>query len=302
LKSSLSSKTFAFQGGQVVNFKDKVFLVTGGGAGIGLAIAEAVGAMGASVVLAEVNAENLRTAGHALRAAGVEVTALQADVCVDAQVRAVMESVDRKFGKLDVLVNNVGCFRADWKPFADSTPDDWEDMHRLNFLHVLRVTHAAIPLLRLAAPGSSILSIASIEGLRGMPLGAAYAAYKAAVINFTKSLACELGPEGIRVNCIANESTETERISFFDPGRPDYLKEVSRFFPLGRYGRAKDVAGAAVYLSGGLAEWTTGETLVVDGGALAQAGWRQTMDGRWTNSPVIDTAHRMFGPADQGRR
>jgi NAD(P)-dependent dehydrogenase (short-subunit alcohol dehydrogenase family) len=182
------------------------------------------------------------------------------------------------------------------KPFADTTEDEWNALYRINLHHVFLVTHAAIPLLRRGGPGGSIISLSSVEGMRGYPMGAVYAAFKAALINFTRSLACELGADDIRVNAIAPETTETEQIQIVKSVRPEHQDHLKRWFPLGRYGRPEDSAGAAVYLATDLSRWVTGETILVDGGALAQGGWRQMRDGRWTNSPIIDSAHRAYGP------
>lgn len=279
-----------------ITLKNKVALITGGGAGIGASIALAYGELGAKVVIAEIDKKHCKSIRKRLDEAKVENLVITADVQDAKQVKAVMAKIARKYGKLDVLVNNVGHSLHMFKTFEQSTPDDWDRLHNINFRHILLVTHAALPLIKKAGPGSSIISLSSIEGLRGYPIGVVYAAYKAAVVNFTMSLACELGGDGIRVNCIAPETTETEQVQIVKSVKPENQNHVKRWFPLGRYGRPEDSAGAAVYLATELSAWTTGETILVDGGALAQAGWRQSRDGRWTNSPIIDSAHRMYGP------
>ncbi len=279
-----------------ITLKNKVALITGGGAGIGASIALAYGELGAKVVIAEIDKANCKAIRKQLDAAKVENLVIPADVQDAKQVKAVMAKIAKKYGRLDVLVNNVGHALNLYKTFEESTPEEWDRLHNINFRHVLLVTHAALPLIKKAGPGSSIISLSSIEGLRGYPVGVVYAAYKAAIVNFTKSLACELGGDGIRVNCIAPETTETAQIQIVKSVKPEYQDHVKRWFPLGRYGRPEDSAGAAVYLATEMSAWTTGETILVDGGALAQAGWRQSRDGRWTNSPIIDAAHRMYGP------
>jgi NAD(P)-dependent dehydrogenase (short-subunit alcohol dehydrogenase family) len=280
----------------MITLKDKIALVTGGGAGIGRAIADAYGELGATVVVAEIDKGHCDTVRKRLSDAGVPNLVLQIDARDAAQVKGLMGEIERRYGRLDILVNNVGHSLNLYKTFADSKPEDWDALHAVNFRHILVVTHAALPLLKRSAPGSSIISLSSIEGLRGYPIGVVYAAYKSAVIGFTKSLACELGGDGIRVNSIAPETTETEQVQIVASVKPEYQDHVKRWFPLGRYGRPEDSAGAAVYLATDLSAWTTGETILVDGGALAQGGWRQARDGRWTNSPIIDATHRSYGP------
>jgi NAD(P)-dependent dehydrogenase (short-subunit alcohol dehydrogenase family) len=280
----------------MITMKDKIALVTGGGGGIGKAIAEAFGELGATVVVAEINQQRADIVRKALSDKGVKNLVLTADVQEREQVRKVMSEIDVRYGRLNVLVNNVGDSLRTIKPFAETAESEWEALYKINLHHVFLVTHMALSLLRKGGPGGSIISLSSIEGMRGYPMGVVYAAMKAAVIGFTRSLACELGGEDIRVNAIASETTETEQIQIVKSIKPEYADHAKRWFPLGRYGRPEDSAGAAVYLATDLSRWTTGETILVDGGALAQGGWRQTRQGQWTNSPIIDAAHRAYGP------
>ena len=122
---------------------------------------------------------------------------------------------------LDVLVNNVGDFLNVVKPFERTTEEEWDALYAVNLRHMFLVTRAAIPLLRHAARGASIINLSTIEAFRGIPMAAVYSAFKSAVTGFTRSLALELGPHGIRVNAIAPETTETEQVKpslFIPPG------------------------------------------------------------------------------------
>ena len=280
----------------MLGLEEKVALVTGGGAGIGRAIAEAFGKLGTKVAVAEIDPARAERARAALEGAGVEALVLTADVREADQVRRVAAAVDERFGRLDILVNNVGDSLGIAKPFADTTPEEWDALYGVNLRHVMLVTHACLPLIRKGARGGSIISISSVEGLRGHPLGVPYSSFKNGVNAFTKSLACELGAEQIRVNSIAVETTETEQVQIVKSVKPEHQSHLKRWFPLGRYGRPEDTAGAAVYLASDLSQWVTGTTIVVDGGVLAQGGWRQTREGQWTNSPIIDDFHRAYGP------
>jgi len=112
-------------------------------------------------------------------------------------------------------------------------------------------------------------------------------AFKAGVIGFTKSLAVELGPERIRVNAIAPETTETEQVKPSQFIKPEHRDHIDRWIPLGRFGEARDAAGAAVFLASELSSWITGTTIHLDGGALAAGGFYRTPEGHWTNVPVV---------------
>ena len=277
----------------MLDFKHRVALVTGGGAGIGRATAELFGELGAQVAVLEIDADRCKKVRSRLSEARVDALVQRGDAADAADVDALLSAVDARFGRLDVLVNNVGDFLGMAAPFADTTPAGWDALYRVNLHHVFLVTHAALPLLRRTGAGGSIINVSTIEAFRGIPNAAVYSAFKSAITGFTRSLALELAPEGIRVNAIAPETTETEQVPISSWIPEEYKDLVPRFIPLGRYGQPRDVAGSAVFLASELASWITGTTINLDGGALAAGGWRQTRDGRWTNRPVIEAnAHR----------
>jgi 3-oxoacyl-[acyl-carrier protein] reductase len=132
-----------------------------------------------------------------------------------------------------------------------------------------------------------VISISSIEAFRGVPNCVAYGAAKAGLTGFTMSLSLELAPLGIRVNCIAPETTDTPQLAIDYVIPPKNRANMDKWIPLGRFGKPEDCAGAALYLASDLAGWVTGTTLHVDGGALAAAGWTRTPDGQWTNTPLV---------------
>jgi 3-oxoacyl-[acyl-carrier protein] reductase len=270
-----------------VNLHGKKALVTGGGAGIGLAIAQALAALGARVVVAEIDAGRAQAAHSELAAASTGSWASVTDVRDVSQVQALMAAIDQRFGALDVLVNNVGDFLNVVKPFERTTEEEWDALYAVNLRHMFVVTRAALPLLRRAAHGASIINLSTIEAFRGIPLVSIYSAFKTGVSGFTRSLALELGPHGIRVNAIAPEATETEQVKPSEYIQPKYRDHVRSWIPLGRFGAPNDVAGCAVFLASDLSGWVTGTTIHIDGGALAAGGWYRTPDGRWTNTPVI---------------
>lgn len=270
----------------MIDFTRKTVLVTGGGSGIGRATAEAFGAAGARVVVAEIKPELADEVRNQLQQAGVEALVVQADVTRRADVARMADTIEQRFGGLDVLVNNVGNYLVS-KPFEQFSDEEIDRLYSLNLRHIFDVTRAMLPLLRKQGAGASIISLSSIEGLRGAPTCAIYAAFKAAVGGFTRTLALELAPEGIRANEIALETTETRQVPV-SLAIPDANKHhIPRWIPLGRFGQPQDCAGAALYLASPLAAWVTGTTLTVDGGAMAAGGWMRDPSGAWTTIPVI---------------
>ncbi|WP_176594636.1 SDR family NAD(P)-dependent oxidoreductase [Sphingobium sp. EM0848] len=265
-----------------MNFTNKSVLVTGGGSGIGLACAKAFAEAGARVAIAEIDAAQCT----AFAEAHPQALVVRCDVTQPAEVRALAEKIRAWDGKLDVLVNNVGHF-VHTKPFEDLSEEETDAIVEINFGQVMRVTRAMLPLLRAAAPGSSIVSITSIEAFRGIPNCVVYGAAKAAVTGLTQSLALELAPSGIRINAVAPETTDTPQVPLDYMIPPQNRAHMDKWIPLGRFGRPDDCAGAALYLASPLASWVTGTTIHVDGGALAAAGWMRTPDGQWTVTPMI---------------
>ncbi len=271
----------------MLNLEGKTALVTGGGAGMGRAIAEAFGQHGVKVAVAEIKPERAEAVKAALDAAHVDNMVEVADVRDRDQVAALAKKIEARYGGLDILVNNVGDFMGIVGTFADSTEEQWDTLYQINLKHIFIVTHAMLPLLRKSGKGASIINVSSIEAFRGIPGGVVYGAFKAGITGFTQSLAVELGPEGIRVNTIAPETTNTEQVQVTNWTNPKYMDHTERWIPLGRFGVPKDAAGCAVFLASDLSAWVTGTTVHMDGGALAAAGWYRTPAGQWTNMPVI---------------
>lgn len=267
---------------QALDFTGKTVLVTGGGVGIGRAIAEAFCEAGAHVVIAEIDPARADQAEVAMPGARV----IRCDVRQRGVGAMLAERIGAETGKLDVLVNNVGHF-VHARPFAMLADEEADEIVDTNLGQMLRMTRAMIPLLRKGGAGSSIINVTSIEAHRGIPYCSVYAAAKWAVTGFTKSLALELGPEGIRVNTIAPETTDTPQVALDTMIPPENRTHEERWIPLGRFGQPSDCAGAALYLASPLAAWVTGTALHVDGGALAAAGWYRTPQGEWTNVPLI---------------
>ena len=273
---------------ELIGLKDKVALITGGGAGIGRGIAEAFSALGMKLAIIEIDAARADAVLAALDGAGVDCMITVGNADDVAFVDMAMAEIDRRFGRLDVLVNNVGDFLMVRDKFGDTTEDQWDRLYRVNLRHMFVVTRAAIPLLRKAG-GGSIINVSTIEAFRGIPRHTVYAAFKAAITGFTQSLAVELGPEHIRVNAVAPETTNTEQVKATPRVPPANRNFIARWFPIGRFGEPSDSAGAAVFLaSDALSGWVSGTTILVDGGALAAGAWLQLGEDTWTHLPIID--------------
>lgn len=268
----------------MIDFENKVALVTGGGAGIGRATVSAFADLGASVVALEVDAaraEELRCS------AGERVVVVEGDVTDSADVSALAEVIGERFGRLDVLVNNVGDIVTRPMRFEKLTDEQIDEIYCVNLKHIFSVTRTMLPLLRAAAEASCIVNISSIEAFRGVPGFAVYGAFKTAITGFTKSLALELGPEGIRVNAVAPETTDSAQIPLDEMIHPSQRDNIPRWIPLGRFGTPDDIAGCVLFLASPLAAWITGTIMRADGGSIAAAGWYRDDQGRWTNMPVI---------------
>ena len=195
----------------------------------------------------------------------------------------------RRFGDVDVLVNNVGHFMPGAGPFLSSSESDWEGLYEINFKHILRCTRAFAPAMVERGAGS-IISVSTVETLRGIPGNAVYSAFKTAITAFTRSFALEVAPAGVRVNAIAPETTDTSQVPVSRWIPEEHRARIPDMIPLGRFGRPDDHAGAALFLASDLSAWVTGITIPVDGGAIAAGGFYRTASGHWTNTPIVAAA------------
>jgi len=259
-------------------------IVTGGGGGIGRGIAERFAAEGATVTVAELEADRAADTVAGIRRAGGVATPVVADVRVEADVARVVATTVTERGRVDVLVNNVGHYGGARKPFHDSTPDEWLDLYRVNLEHVLLATRAVLPTM-LGQGAGVIVNVSTIEAFRGIPTRAVYAAFKAGVTALTKSLALEYAADGIRVNAIAPDVTETLQVPYSRWVKPEDEHLVPQWVPIGRFGTPADLAGVALFLASDLSAFVTGTTVHADGGTFAAGGWFRTEEGGWTNRP-----------------
>ena len=259
-------------GPDTVSLAGRVAAVTGGGAGLGRGIAAGLAAFGADVAIWERDAESCASAAEAIGGLPVVTDVREADQ-VD---RAVAATLDR-YGRIDVLVNNAGGVFV--SSILDVAEKGIDALYRANLRHVILCTQRVGRVMVAAGEGGSIINVASIEGVRAAPGYAAYAAAKAGVLNFTKTAALELASHRIRVNALAPDITPTEGMALLAEASGDGRTMEERnartalTVPLGRLGYVDDLAGAAVFLASGLSTYVTGQTLHVDGGTSAAAGW-----------------------------
>ena len=275
---------------ELLQLKDQVAIVTGGGAGIGRAIALAYAKAGADVVIADSIPERCEEAAARVRELGRRALAAPTDVTDIAQIQATIAAADKEFGRIDILVNNAGGVAP--KPFLQQSERSWRRLIDLNFFSVIAASQAAAQIMVRDKRGGVILNVASIEGSRAAPNFAVYAGCKAAMLNFTRSLALELSEHNIRVNAIAPDLTDTPGIrgnisgpvdpSKWRPFTDEFKENMARRIPLGRPGIDEECANAALYLSSAMSSYVTGVCLPVDGGTWASAGWTRRRDGSWT--------------------
>jgi 3-oxoacyl-[acyl-carrier protein] reductase len=246
-----------------MTLQGKTTLVTGAATGIGRAIAERFAREGARVA---VNFRSSREAAEQvvaeIRAGGGVATAIAADVSVESEVCAMLEQIERKFGRLDVLVNNAGwSTRVPHPKLDDLTDEIWDKTFDINLRGVFYCVRAAVPLLR-KQPGAAIVNVASVAATIGVGSSMAYAAAKAGVLTLTKSLARALAPE-IRVNAISPGLIRTHFA-----GRPDSDSDFTaeeRATPLERLATVDECAEVALFMASA-ATAVTGQTILVDGG------------------------------------
>jgi 3-oxoacyl-[acyl-carrier protein] reductase len=246
-----------------MEFKDKTVAVTGGTRGIGRAISLQFARQGARVFAAYL--KNDETAAALVsEAAGLagSVTPVKADVSTAEGAIALMEAATRESSHLDVLVNNTGIVRDCY--LAMMSDADWEAVVKGNLYPLFHCCKWGVRKM-IGRREGAIVNISSISALTGTAGQTNYAATKGGILSFTRSLAREVGPMGIRVNAVAPGLIETEMISAM---KPEHVENIVKSTSLGRIGRVEDVAGAVLFLASQRASYVTGQCLVVDGGIV----------------------------------
>lgn len=247
----------------------KVALITGGGAGIGRATALAFMNEGAKVAVVDINAASAKAVADELIAAGGEAMSVAADVSKSEQVAAMVAEVVARFGRLDVAFNNAG-IDIEHEPLAKTSEEMFDKLMAVNVKGVWLCLKYEIEQMLKQGGGGAIVNTSSIGGLIAAPRQPIYGATKHAVLGMTKAAAVEYGRKGIRVNAVCPGVIDTEmtaRAIEREPKREAYIQQAH---PIGRLGRAEDIARAVVYLCSDDASFVLGHSLAVDGGFTAR--------------------------------
>ncbi|HET8761314.1 MAG TPA: glucose 1-dehydrogenase [Nitrospiria bacterium] len=255
--------------GGSMRLRDKVAVVTGGGTGIGEAIARRFAAEGARVAITGRRRDALDRVVAGIERAGGRGVALPGSVADERDVRDAVAATLRTFGRIDILVNNAGnLFHAG--PLHETTDQVWQDTLDVFLTGVFRFSRAVIPHM-LAQGSGAILNISTVSALKAMPgfPAHAYAAAKAGVNMLTKTIAIQYARQGIRCNAICPAGVDTPGVAAVTAD-PVSRKGFDAMHPVGRMGKPEEIAAAAAYLVSDEAVWTTGVILAVDGGVTAQ--------------------------------
>ncbi|MEM1976524.1 MAG: SDR family NAD(P)-dependent oxidoreductase [Nitrososphaerota archaeon] len=248
----------------MLNLSDRVAIVTGAGQGIGREVSLQLAQAGAKVVLIDVS-DKVFDVLREVRGFGGDGLAIKCDVSRWEDVRAAVNQVLDKFGRIDILVNNAGIYP--FKPFTEMGEQDWDKVLDVNLKGVFNFTRAVLPRMIEQRRGK-IINISSIAGsVVGFPNLVHYSASKAGIIGFTRALALETAQYGITVNAISPGPIETPGIGVLSK---EAYEQVRRAIPLGRFGKPEEVAYLVLFLASDKSDFITGQNIVIDGGYTIQ--------------------------------
>lgn len=245
-----------------MRLKDKTAIITGGATGIGLATARAFCREGAKVVLFGRRKDKLEKAVNEL---GNSAIIVQGDMTNNDDLDQLINKTLHDFKGIDILVNNAGLFNG--APLHETSDSQWDEMMDINIRSVFQLTRRVLPVM-LAQKSGNIIHISSILGLIAVPQVAAYNVSKGALNQFSRSIAVEYGPSGIRSNSICPGLIDTDMTKDLMKDA-DLMKEWSKEYPIGRFGKPEDIANACLYLASDESSFVTGTVLPVDGGFTA---------------------------------
>jgi NAD(P)-dependent dehydrogenase (short-subunit alcohol dehydrogenase family) len=274
-----------------LDLSGQVAVVTGGGGGIGRAIAICLAAHGADIAVIDILPDRCAEAVVRIEEFGCRGLALPANVMESQQVTDAITAAADKFGRLDILVNNAGGVTR--RSFTDLAEKNWRRHIDLNLISNLAATSAAAPVMIAGGSGGSIINVTSIEASRAAPGYAIYAACKAGINNLTRTLAVEFADHNIRVNAIAPDFTVTPGTTGNFTGPVAETREIGemqreiirRRIPLQRPGIDAECGHLAVFLASRMASYITGTIIPVDGGTWGAGGWIRDRAGQWVLPP-----------------
>jgi 3-oxoacyl-[acyl-carrier protein] reductase len=252
-----------------MELEGRAAIITGGGKGIGEAIARCMAKEGAKVMIAEIDTEAAKSTTESLKKAGYAAEYSITDIRIEDDVQSLMNKTVDRFGRIDIMVNNAGLPRVG--PIEEMDVEDWDLVLETNGRGLFLCCKHVVRIMKKQNSGV-ILNLTSMHGLQGMPERGPYSYSKAGIVNITRTLAAELGRYNIRVNAIAPGFTMTKgfehQVSIGTVNREDLLSRL----PLKRFGTVEEMANAIIFLASDKASYITGVTLQVDGGWLADGG------------------------------
>jgi NAD(P)-dependent dehydrogenase (short-subunit alcohol dehydrogenase family) len=256
------------QANQLINLQDKVAIVTGAGSGIGRGISEVFAGAGANIVVAEINPEAAKETVDIVTGLGRRAIPVQTDVTKEESVNAMLKATLDAFGKLDILVNNVGGVigKPRMIPIVEMPLNHWDAVISLNLTSQFLCCKACIKHWIERKSKGAIVNIASLAAMVPYETSVAYGAAKAGVINLTATLGAMYGKQDIRVNCIAPGHVKTPITDDLYRGREEVRAAQDRIIPLSRYGNPDDIGKVAAFLASDASGYVTGQTLLVSGG------------------------------------
>ncbi|WJQ81472.1 SDR family NAD(P)-dependent oxidoreductase [Brevibacillus brevis] len=255
---------------EVFHLQGKVALVTGAASGIGLATAKRLAQFGVNVMLLDINEELGEKATQEIVAEGGSARYFTCNVVSQQDCREVTQAIEEAYGRIDILFNNAGVIRR--KTVVELKEDDWDLVVDVSLKGAYNLSKFVIPVMAKTG-GGSIINTGSGWGIKGGDKAAAYCAAKAGVVNLTRAMAIDHGPQNIRVNCVSPGDTDTpllrEEARQLEKDEGAFLVSSAQGRPLERLGSPQDIANAVLFFASDLSSWVTGSVLVVDGGGLA---------------------------------
>lgn len=248
---------------QMFNLSGKVAVITGGNGGIGLGMAEGMGACGAAIVIAARNAIKAKAALDKLQAAGIRAMFIASDITSKASCGQLVAETEAAFGRLDILVNNAGINLRN-QP-EDITEDAWRRVLDTNLTGAFLCCQSVYPAMKRAG-GGKIINLGSMASVFGFPLLAAYASSKAGIVQLTRALATAWAKDNIQVNAVLPGFINTEITRQARAQLPGLQERIEQRTPVGRWGEPADLAGIAAFLAAPASNFITGTATAVDGG------------------------------------
>lgn len=263
-----------------LDLNQRVALVTGGSNGIGKGCALSLARCGANIVIIDIDETNGLATVAEIEALGSKALFIQANMMDETQFDSIIDKIKAHFGRLDILINNVGGGRP--TPLLEQSKNSVHRHVSLNLLSTVFLTQAALPLIISGKRGGVIVNVASTEALRAAPGFAVYAACKAGVVSFTKTMALELAEHNIRSYAMAPDMIATPGLApLMKAATPSQQAARDRYIPNGRMGTLDEFGNTVAFLASDNAAYLNGITIPVDAGATAAAGWYRDPNNNW---------------------